>query len=306
MNSEKTERNVLLLSFFAGVVFAIAEIIYAIYSRSQSVLMDGIYDATELIFIALTLFMTPLFRKPISEKYPYGFYQVESIYIIIKSFMMLSVSFGMGIDIIQSIISGGHLVNEMRVSGFQLILGIISFFIYLIMKKWNKKTYSPTVDAEVIGWRIDWCYSLGLAIAFFLSSFISNTPLKALAPYVDSTIAIIVMLLMIPDIFKMLKDSLKDVFLFSPNKELYQTIKEQCGEELNKNGLTIKFVDIIRTGRHTWVSLYYDTCKELIDVNKLKELTSICNDIVKRLAEICTVELILAPQKKTKEIPLKE
>ena len=297
MISERKERNILLLSFFAGLIFAVVEIIFAIYLHSQSVLMDGVYDATELIFIALTLFLTPLFRKPISEKYPYGFYQVESIYIVIKGFMMLSVSFGVSIDVIQSLIGGGHMVNEIQVSLFQLILGIISFFIYLVMKNWNKKASSPTVEAEIIGWRIDWSYSLGLSLAFFLSSFLNKTPLKDFAPYIDSIIAILIMLMMLPENIKMLKDSIKDVFLFSPDKDLFKEIKEQCGEVLNKENIAIKFVDIIRTGRHTWVSIYYSPSFNLIEVSKVKELTSKCRDIVDELTEGCTVELILAPQK---------
>lgn len=39
---------------------------------------------SELVFIALLLFLTPLFHKPMSEKHPYGYFQVESIFVIIK------------------------------------------------------------------------------------------------------------------------------------------------------------------------------------------------------------------------------
>ena len=38
---------------FSGVAFVIAELLYAIYSHSQSTLMDALYDAAELIFIIL-------------------------------------------------------------------------------------------------------------------------------------------------------------------------------------------------------------------------------------------------------------
>ena len=84
MSSEKNERDILLISFGAGVLFAIAEFIFSIFSHSQSALMDAAYDASELIIIVLTLFLTPLFHKPISEKRPYGFFQVESIFLTIK------------------------------------------------------------------------------------------------------------------------------------------------------------------------------------------------------------------------------
>ena len=72
---EKRERQILLMSFISGLIFAVIEFIFSIYSHSQSALTDAVYDASELIFIALLLFLTPLFYKPVSEKHPYGYYQ---------------------------------------------------------------------------------------------------------------------------------------------------------------------------------------------------------------------------------------
>ena len=99
---EKTEKTILLISFTAGLLMAIAELIFAVYSHSQSSLMDAVYDGVELIFIALILFLTPLFHKPISEKRPYGFFQIESIFLLIKGFMMLSVTLSVSMGIIES------------------------------------------------------------------------------------------------------------------------------------------------------------------------------------------------------------
>ena len=63
---------------------------------------------SELVFIALLLFLTPLFHKPMSEKHPYGYFQVESIFVIIKGVMMLSVTFGISADVIGSALTGGN------------------------------------------------------------------------------------------------------------------------------------------------------------------------------------------------------
>ena len=84
--SETTERKILLISFAAGLTFAIIEFFMGIYSHSQSVLMDAAYDASELLIIGFTLFLTPLFHKPITEKHPFGYLQVESIFVVYKSF----------------------------------------------------------------------------------------------------------------------------------------------------------------------------------------------------------------------------
>ena len=155
MISERKEKTILRLSFAAGLAFALAELIFAIYSHSQSALTDAVYDASELVFIALLLFLTPLFHKPVSEKHPYGYFQVESIFLIVKGIMMLSVTLGVGVEVIESALSGGNPVDDLQVSLFQLCLGAASVVIYVIMRGVNKNSSSPTVEAELLGWRLD-------------------------------------------------------------------------------------------------------------------------------------------------------
>ena len=112
MITEKREKRILKMSFFSGLAFAIAEFIFAVYSHSQSALTDAVYDTAELAFIALLLFLTPLFYKPISEKHPFGYFQIETVFIIIKGIMMLSVTLGVSGEILHSALSGGNPVNN--------------------------------------------------------------------------------------------------------------------------------------------------------------------------------------------------
>lgn len=79
---------------------------------------------SELVFIALLLFLTPLFHKPMSEKHPYGYFQVESIFVIIKGVMMLSVTMGISADVIGSALAGGNPVNNLQVALFSSLLGL--------------------------------------------------------------------------------------------------------------------------------------------------------------------------------------
>ena len=104
---EILEEKILLLSFLSGVCFVIVELFYAIYSHSQSTLMDALYDASELVFIVLLLFLTPLFHMPVSEKHPYGFFQLESIFILIKNIMLISVTASVLTGVIEKLFSGG-------------------------------------------------------------------------------------------------------------------------------------------------------------------------------------------------------
>ena len=292
MISERKEKTILRLSFAAGLAFALAELIFAIYSHSQSALTDAVYDASELVFIALLLFLTPLFHKPVSEKHPYGYFQVESIFLIVKGVMMLSVTLGVGIEVIESALSGGNPVNDLQVSLFQLCLGAASVLIYVIMRRVNKNSSSPTVEAELLGWRLDIGYSLGMALAFFASSFLVRTPLAFIAPYFDQIIAVLVMVFMLPENIRMLWGSVRDIFLFSPDEEL---IKQTCTESLEHYAFSPVFFDITRTGRHLWVAVYFKVSSATLAVEQLKKATEELNQKISSQQGECTCELILAP-----------
>ncbi len=296
MISQKTERNILLLSFIAGLAFAIIELIFSIYSHSQSALMDAVYDASELIFIALLLFLTPLFRKPISEKHPYGFFQVESVFLIIKGFMMIAVTVSVSATVFESLFSGGNIVNGAEIALFQFALGILSIIVFYIMKRMNRKVSSPTVDSELLGWKLDFAYSFGMAGAFWISTFLEKTSLAFIAPYFDSIMVAVVVLFMIPETIKMLWDAIKDVFLFSPDEETVDEIKEICNKIMGEKNFIPSFFDITRTGRHLWIAIYFTIPNDALYVNDLKSVSDKINaELALSSFNECTCELILKP-----------
>lgn len=250
MITEKKEKLILKISFFSGLLFAVLEFLFAIYSHSQSSLIDAVYDTVELVFIALLLFLIPLFHKPISEKRPFGYFQIETIFIIIKGIMMLSVTLGVLAEVLHSIISGGNNVDNGLVSIFQCFLGIVSIIIFIAMKRLSNNLSSPTIKTELLGWKLDIAYSLGMSFAFFISLYLEKTPFYFLAPYFDQIVAIIIMIFMLPESVKVLWRAIKDIFLFSPDKELLNKIKMLCSPIMEQYHFIPIFYDITKTGRH--------------------------------------------------------
>ncbi len=295
MINEKNEKNILLMSFFAGLIFAIVEFVFSIYSHSQSALMDAVYDASELVFIALLLFLTPLFHKPISEKHPYGYFQVESVFLIIKGFMMVSVTVGVSAQVIESALSGGNPVNGIQIALFQLILGIASVVVYCIMKRMNRSLSSPTVKAELLEWKLDIAYSLGMSGAFWASTFLEKTSLAFIAPYFDPIMAVLVVVFMLPETVKILWNAIKDVFLFSPDEQIVNQIKDICSDIMREKNFVPSFFDVTRTGRHLWISIYFRIPESSLCVSDLKIVTDKINEQVSSSFNECTCELILMP-----------
>ncbi len=297
-NTQKIENTILWLSFAIAVCIAIAEIIMALHTRSQAILFDAMYDSSELVVIGFTLFLVPLFYKPISEKYPFGFGQVECVFIIIKAFMMLAVTLGLSINSIEIALSGGNTINEQEVSIFQLILGCTALFVYICLQKINKRISSPIATAEIMGWKLDVLSGFGMSLAFYLSSFFVGTPLEVVRPYFDQIVSLVIVVLMVPSFIKMIITSIKDVFLFSPEKEVFEFVKEKAELVLDDFDFNLEFCDVTRTGRKIWVSIYFTIKEPTLRIEDLIEATNRVNQELAKEFEDFYAELVVEPPKK--------
>lgn len=283
------------MSFLSGLAFAVVEFIFSIYSHSQSALTDAVYDASELVFIALLLFLTPLFHKPVSEKHPYGYFQVESIFVIIKGVMMLSVTMGVSAEVLDSALSGGNPVNNTQVSMFQFCLGAASILIFLLMKRLSRNLSSPTINAELLGWKLDILYSLGMSLAFFVSKYLEKTSLGFISPYFDQIVAVLVMVFMLPESIRVLWGAVKELFLFSPDKEFMDEAKNICNPILEQYHFSPVFFDITKTGRHLWIAVYFKIESENLAVKDFSNALKAINEKIQEQFQECTCELILVP-----------
>ena len=81
--SIKWEKTILNISLIGSLIFLIAEIVVAIVTNSNAVFMDVVYDVADLIMIGPFILLIPLLYKKETEKRPYGFSQVESLFIMI-------------------------------------------------------------------------------------------------------------------------------------------------------------------------------------------------------------------------------
>lgn len=253
---ELKEKNILRYSMLACSVFVLLEIIISILTESQSVLMDAVYDGCELIIILISLKIVPLIYKPSTEKHPYGFNQLESVIVILKGVMMISVA-------------SGKQVDYLSVALFEISIAIISFITAYILKKQNNNLNSPMIDIEIKGWLIDGICSLGMGVSFLLPEIIVSNLMNTLSVHLDQIVTIILCLGILPYPIKLLVHALKDIFLFAPEESTMDIIREITENTLNINYQHNLSYDVIRTGRKLWISIYFKPISDYISITDL-------------------------------------
>lgn len=289
---QEKEKKAIRFSLIAGIILLIIGIIMSIKTDSKAMIADALYDSIDIIIVILTLFLIRLYHAPISEKKPFGFSQLESFFLSIKTFMILALNVSIIINAVISIMNGGKEIDIITVSVFQFILFIGNLVVWLIIRNVNKKANSPTIKAEVVAWKFDMIYSLSMAFAFFIMQILKETNFKSIVPYFDQIVVIISSIIMLPDIFKVLKENIMSVLLFAPKKELTDEIKQIIERNLLNSNMKILHYDIIKTGRKTWISIYFKATNNIINIEELKKITIKCSKELNEKIENIYFELV--------------
>lgn len=254
-SNEKTEKRILRISLFAGIGFVVLEFLMAIISKSQSILMDTAFDASELFVIAVSLLLTPLLYKPITEKRPFGYSQCESLFLLVKGCMLVAVVLSLIGSNIQVMITGGNHIDAGLVSLFEMILSVLSLGVLLLLIHYGKRINSPMIAAEIYGWKVDTICGIGVSAAFLLPRFLENTSFLWIAPYFDQIVAIVLAVFMLPECIRMVTKAFHELLLFAPKDGTLTKIKEVVTHVCKEEGIEATFVDVVQTGRKTWVAV---------------------------------------------------
>ena len=273
---QKREKSAMSVSLYGNLVFVVIELVMALVTGSQAVLLDAVYDSVEFCMLLPSIFLIPLLYKPSNEEHPFGYMQIETIFVVVKGITMTAVTFGLIFNNINLTLHGGHIVSFHTVAGFELfacILGII-VTVYLYYK--NKQMESPLINMEMQGWRIDSFISLGMTVAFLLPMLIPFDWFQHIVPYLDQLITIVLSLVMIPTPIHTVITGIRDLMLIPPEEETIDDIKETIEPIIGVYGHKNLYYDIVRTGRKLWISVYISFEKDIVSLSKFKQLQDQC------------------------------
>lgn len=273
---QKREKSAMSVSLYGNLIFVVIELVMALVTGSQAVLLDAVYDSVEFCMLLPSIFLIPLLYKPSNEEHPFGYMQIETIFVVVKGITMTAVTFGLIFNNINLMLHGGHIVSFHTVAGFELfacILGII-VTVYLYYK--NKQMESPLINMEMQGWRIDSFISLGMTVAFLLPMLIPFDWFQHIVPYLDQLITIVLSLVMIPTPIHTVITGIRDLMLIPPEEETIDDIKETIEPIIGVYGHKNLYYDIVRTGRKLWISVYISFEKDIVSLSKFKQLQDQC------------------------------
>ncbi len=280
--TQEREKSAMSVSLYGNLVFVVIELIMAVVTGSQAVLLDAVYDGVEFFMLLPSIFLIPLLYRPSSEQHPFGYMQMETMFVVVKGLIMTAVTVGLVFNNIHLMLHGGHRISFHTVSYFEFFACGLGIFVTAYLTWKNRAMQSPLIEMEMQGWKIDSIISLGMAAAFLLPQFLTFHWFQQLTPYLDQIITVILSLIMLPAPVGTVITGFRDLMLIPPEEETIQDIKQTVEPIIGIYGHKNLHYDIVRTGRKLWISVYITFDKDIISLSKCKLLQNRC---IKALAE---------------------
>ncbi len=288
----KIEKRILQLSFWGSVLFILAEGAMAWITHSHSLLTDCLFDAADLIMIGPFLVLVPLLYKPVTEKHPYGYSQVESLFLLVKYSVLLALTCNLLVENVKLLLHGGHDVDAGSIAIFEFLVCLGCAGMYLVLNHYSKKYESTTIKAELYMWKLDVVSSMGVSVAFAVQMALLKTKLNFLAPYIDPAVAVVMAFLLIREPVKVIFQSIKNLVLFAPEEEVLNQIRSIVDKHMQDYPYEVTFLDVIQTGRKLWVEVYIGNQTDVIHVSILHRVRDEIKQELKHKYDQVYIEII--------------
>lgn len=286
------EKRILNLSFVGSVLFILAEGLMAWKTHSHSILTDCLFDAADLVMIGPFLVLIPLLYKPVTEKHPYGYAQVESLFLLVKYSVLLALTCNLMLENIKLLLHGGHDVDAGSIAVFEFLVCLGCVLMYLLLHHYSTKYESMTIKAELYMWKLDILSSMGVAVAFAVQVMLLHTSFGFLSPYIDPAVAVVMALLLIREPIKVIFKSIKNLVLFAPEEETLNQIRSIVDRHMADYPYEVTFLDVIQTGRKLWVEVYIGNQTDVIHISILHRVRDEIKQELKHKYDQVYIEVI--------------
>ena len=273
-NTLRLEKIIMKISALSGLAIGAMEFIMFIMTDSQAILIDGLYDWMGVVIIISYVFVQPLLYRPVSERTPYGYAQMETVFVLVKCSILICMTVYIIFDNLRGLLRQDRAgeIDSGFIARFELAVFVICLIAYLVLRYFSKKVEAPMISAEMMEWKLDIYLTFGSFAGFSLVPLFRSLGVSFIADNIDPIIAIIIAVFMVIQPVRMFCQALREIILLAPDEKMVANIKSVAGGLVEQYPYEVTFFDIVETGRKVWISLYIRSVNGVYHIEKIREL----------------------------------
>ena len=140
------EKRGLKIAMAGSFLLSVSAIIMALLTKSQAILLDGLYTFVALIMAFISLKVVNMVKTPETKERPFGYMAFEPFLNLIKSLVVLTLLVVFLVTNIQELSTGGRIISLNMATIYIFICLVIYVIIILLLKRYEKEANSSILN----------------------------------------------------------------------------------------------------------------------------------------------------------------
>ena len=252
----RAERKALILSAAGNLIIGVVGIIIAAVSKSQAIMLDGLFNLSYLATGLFTLKVAALVQQGDDERFPFGYAFFEPLVNGMKGVLVLGISIMALVGAVQALFSGGRAIAAGTAIAYGIFAATACCVLAWVTHRGAKRSGSPLVIADAENWLVNGAISSAVLLAFISILIIRNTSLKFLIPYIDPSLVLVVVLISISVPVRMAWQALMELLNRTPSRDIYQEVEDIVRNSTTHLPVQKLYVRVIQPGRSRMVLVH--------------------------------------------------
>ena len=251
-----TERRVLFVSAGGNLLIGVIGVLVAVYSKSQAILLDGLFNLSYFAAGLFALKVAALVKQGDDQRFPLGYAFFEPLINGMKGVLVLGISFMALVGALQALFAGGRTIAAGMAVAYGIFAAASCWILAAATRRGAKRSGSPLLVADAQNWLVNGAISSAVLLAFAAILIIRNTALAFLVPYIDPSLVLIVVTISISIPVRIAWQALMELLNRAPTQPVVQEaedIVKKCTAMLLVQKL---FVRMIQPGRSRMILVH--------------------------------------------------
>lgn len=245
----------LRLNLLVASAYTVFGLVIAYFAKSLTVLLDAGYSLVALIVYLVSLYVVNKIKQPGTQEYPYGFYKLEPIFVIVQATSVLLLAILIIATSILNLIFSSIIANYYLAISATIVAVLLCFSMYFYIRSVANKTGSKILTADAQLWKADAIISAGVVVGLSIGFILERTWFHSLAIYVDPVIASILACIVVIKPIKLMLLSFRQLLDTSPAVKKRKALQAMVHTIAQESSININEIKVTEAGRYLYIDI---------------------------------------------------
>lgn len=272
------EQQVLRHSMYVVILYILVSIAFAILTRSDAILFDGLYSAISLCMAFMTLWVARLASRPDDDRFHFGYGALEPFLNLCKSLVIIAICLFAAAGSVYRIMLGGTEADYGAGIYYGMLATAVCFAMQFYMQRANHSVGSSLVEVEAKTWFMDGLLSAAVLVGFVVANVLDQSSRAEYAPLADPCIVILLVAVALPVPGRILLDSVREVLTMAPASDFLGEIEVRLRSSMAALATEQIEFRVSKRGRQTHVLVHVVVSQEhpVLPIEDMDELRRRC------------------------------